>query len=451
MISSSVHVDQHDLVAHWQNSNHLVLGNDGGVYISNNGGSSWSFCDNMPITQFYTCEVDEQHPERFYGGTQDNGTNRTMTGGEDDWQSIYWGDGFYVLVDPSDNNYVYAEYQYGNFARSTNGGSSFNTAMTGISASDRKNWNTPFIIDPTNPQVLYFGANRLYKSTNRATSWTAISPDLTEGGGGVNVTWGTITSIAAAPSNSQWVYAGTDDGNVWRTSNGGANWTKISEDLPVRWVTRVAVDPYDEQVVYVTLSGFRYDSYLPHIFRSTDGGSLWQDIAGDLMDAPVNDLIVDPLVDSTLYIGTDFGVFVSWNLGQNWQLLGDNLPNVPVVDLRLHVPTHALVAATYGRSMYSFDLGQLVGVREDDHFQDGSLTISPNPATDLIRIQTPPGFEAKYYEIIGMNGASILSGNAGLSAAIFSIRINELDPGLYSLRLNGDRILTSKFVKVSSK
>jgi photosystem II stability/assembly factor-like uncharacterized protein len=392
LISSAVHVDQHDIVAHPQNSNHVVLGNDGGVYISENGGSTWTFCDNMPITQFYTCEVDEQHPERFYGGTQDNGTNRTLSGNDDDWQSIYWGDGFFVLVDPSNNNYVYAEYQYGNFARSTDGGYNFSSAMTGISSSDRKNWNTPFIIDPNNPQVLYFGANRLYKTTNRAASWTAISPDLSNGGGGVNVTWGTITTIAAAPSNSQCIYAGTDDGNVWRTSNGGTNWTKISEDLPLRWVTRVAVDPVTESTVYVTLSGYRYDSYLPHVFRSTDGGDTWQDITGDLPEAPVNDIIVDPLVDSALYVGTDFGVFVSWNLGEYWQLLGDNLPNVPIVDLRFHEPTHTLVAATYGRSMFSFSLDQMVNTEEP-----------AIPASSLVKIQCPNPYNGKSPIIIHGN------------------------------------------------
>ena len=203
MISSTVHVDQHDLLAHPLDPNFIVLGNDGGIYLSNNGGSGWTFLENLPLTQFYTCEVDEQNPQRLYGGAQDNGTNRTLAGGTGDWQNIYWGDGFFVLVDPVDNNYIYAEYQYGNFARSTNGGSSFTTAMNGISGTDRKNWNTPFVLDPANPQVLYYGANRLYRSTNRAASWQVISPDLTNGGINSNVVYGTITAIAVAPSNSQ--------------------------------------------------------------------------------------------------------------------------------------------------------------------------------------------------------------------------------------------------------
>ena len=450
LVSSSVHVDQHDLVAHPLNPNHVVLGNDGGVYISNNGGSSWSFVDNLPITQFYTCEVDEQHPERFYGGTQDNGTNRTMTGNTNDWQNIYWGDGFYVLVDPVDNNYIYAEYQYGNFARSTNGGYGFSNAMTGISPADRMNWNTPFIIDPNNPQVLYYGANRLYKSTNRAASWQAISSDLSNGPGNYNATYGTITTIAAAPSNSQWIYAGTDDGNVWRTSNGGTNWTKISGGLPVRWVTRVAVDPYDENIVYVTLSGYRYDSYLPHVFRSVNGGTNWQDISGDLPEAPVNDLIVDPDVDSALYAATDFGVFVTWNLGENWLMLGDNLPNVPIVDLRLHQPSHMLVAATYGRSMYSFGLDQLVGIDSEGQPEKKLLTLFPNPASDIICIKYNPEFGIDRFEIYNLQGVRVKSGSVTRGVGILQIELGGMAAGYYTVRMIGEHPLSHNFIKTGN-
>ncbi len=172
-----VHVDQHDLNAHPTNNNFVVLANDGGVYLSQNGGNSFTHLQNLPITQFYTCEIDFQHPERLYGGAQDNGTNRTMTGGLSDWASIYGGDGFYVLVDPENNQYVYAESQYGGLARSTNGGNSFSYATNGI-GSDRFNWMSPLVIDPSNAARLYYGGSRVYKSTNHAASWTAISPDL---------------------------------------------------------------------------------------------------------------------------------------------------------------------------------------------------------------------------------------------------------------------------------
>ncbi len=445
LISSSVHVDHHDIVVHPLNHNFLVNGNDGGIYISTNGGSSWNFLENLPITQFYTCDIDEQNPQRLYGGTQDNGTNRTLTGGTADWQPVYWGDGFFVLVDPLDNNYIYAEYQYGNFARSTDGGFSFNSAMNGISSSDRMNWNTPFVFDPDNPQILYFGANRLYKTTNRAVSWQPVSPDLTNGGANGNVVYGTITTIAVSPSNSQFIYVGTDDGNVWQTEDGGGNWTSISDGLPLRWVTRVAVDPYDELTVYITLSGYRYDNYLPHVFRSTDGGGNWQDITGNLPEAPANDIIVDPSLDSTLYLATDFGVFITRNLGQSWSMLGDNLPNVPIVDLRFHQPTRNLVAATYGRSMYTFNVDQLVGIPSVTDINDDTWSVFPNPAKDRIWIRYELAGKALNYQIISSNGKLVCKGNFFSGSAPFRIKLTDLPPGIYLMEIiDGGNVLGAK-------
>jgi photosystem II stability/assembly factor-like uncharacterized protein len=448
LISSSVHVDHHDIVVHPLNHNFLVNGNDGGIYISTNGGSSWNFLENLPITQFYTCDIDEQNPQRLYGGTQDNGTNRTLTGGTTGWQPVYWGDGFFVLVDPSDNNYIYAEYQYGNFARSTDGGYSFNSAMSGISGSDRMNWNTPFVFDPNNPQILYFGANRLYKTTNRAGSWQPVSPDLTNGGANSNVVYGTITAIAVAPSNSQVIYVGTDDGNVWQTANGGSNWTNISNGLPLRWVTRVAVDPYDEMTVYVTLSGYRYDNYLPHVFRSTEGGGNWQDITGDLPEAPANDIIVDPSLDSTLYLATDFGVFVTRNLGLNWAMLGDNLPNVPIVDLRFHQPTRTLVAATYGRSMYTFAVDQLVGVKPELNVDDIAFSIFPNPAKNQIWLGYTGTDNNLQYHIYNMKGEIVSNGNCSSLSGSGRIDLPDLSCGEYLFKLydEGKAIGTRKLL-----
>jgi photosystem II stability/assembly factor-like uncharacterized protein len=446
-VSAPVHVDQHDLVVHPLDPDFLLLGNDGGIYTSENGGSSWTFMDNLPITQFYTCEVDEQYPFRLYGGTQDNGTNRTFSGGTNDWESIYWGDGFHVLVDPVDNNYLYAEYQYGNFARSTNGGLSFNTAMNGISSSDRKNWNTPFVFDPNNSMVLYFGANRLYKTSNRAVSWQAVSPDLSDGNPGINAVYGTITTIAVAPSNSQFIYVGTDDGNVWQTANGGANWTNISSGLPLRWITRVATDPYDENIVYVTLSGYRYDSYLPHVFRSSDGGGNWQDITGNLPEAPANDIIVDPALDSTLYLATDFGVFVTRDLGLNWMMLGDNLPNVPIIDLRFHQPSRTLIAATYGRSMYSFNVDQLVSV-DDLKDSDEKLNIYPNPVKQTLFFDYLLNRDVDF-TIIDLNGREIISGMLDAVNPSHRIDVSLLKPGKYLLHINtGNHTINTKFVKL---
>jgi len=371
------HVDHHTFFVHPSNPNLVLNGNDGGVYISYNGGVSSTKINNLPITQFYTSEVDYNFPNRLYGGAQDNSSMRTMTGNIDDWQIIYMGDGFYTLVDPSNNQYVYAEYQYGNFARSVNGGSSFVTAMNGISSGDRKNWNTPVVIDPLDPAVLYYGANRLYKSTNRAVSWSVISGDLTNGSGGGNLVYGTITTISVSPLNHNIIYAGTDDGNIWITQDAGSNWTKISSALPNRWVTRVAADPANISTAYAAFSGYRFNSNTAYIYKTTNYGNSWTDVTGNLPETPVNDIIINP-DNHQLYIATDIGVFYSLDDGLNWSILGLNLPNVIVTDLTYHSPTKMLVAGTFGRSMYKYDLSSLFNIKETD-CSDFAVSIFPNP------------------------------------------------------------------------
>ena len=455
----TVHVDQHGLYAHPMNHNFVVVGNDGGLYTSVNGGNTWSWINNLPITQFYTCEIDQQHPERLYGGTQDNGTNRTLTGNLNDWQSIYWGDGFYALVDPEDNDYIYAEYQYGNFAKSVNGGTTFNTAMNGISGSDRKNWCTPVVFDPTNPEILYYGANRLYKSTNRASTWTAISADLTNGPG-INLTYGTITSISVSPANPEIIYVGTDDGNVWVSAMNGMGWEYLSATLPDRWVTRLAADPYDESIAYVTFSGYRWDEFLPHIFRTTDKGQTWDDISGNLPEAPINDVIIDPVDNNCLYIASDVGVFVTYDLGQQWEMLGTNLPNVPVNDLVLHNESRILVAATFGRSMYTYDLNQDTTATGINYSQVNAaiygLEIFPNPFTDNLSVSISSLRNVKgKLEIRDMNGQLIIElfngyFKKGINDFNFNFSEHELlDHKLYLLILSaGGKTITKKIIRL---
>jgi photosystem II stability/assembly factor-like uncharacterized protein len=446
-IGWSVHVDQHALNAHPLNNDFVVLGNDGGVYTSQNGGNTWTHLENLPNIQFYTSEIDYQNPDRLYGGAQDNGTNRTMTGDLDDWYSIYGGDGFYVLVNPQNNQYVYANFQYGGLGRSTNGGSSFQGATNGL-GSDRFNWMSPLVFNPNNPSTLYYGGSKVYKSTNHAASWSAISPDLTNGPGQYNQTYGTVTTISVSPVNDEIIYAGTDDGNVWLTQNDGGNWTKISNafQLPVRWVTRVAADPWDEATAYVTFSGYRYDEYMPHIFRTTDFGQTWIDISGDLPEAPINDIIVDPAVDSALYIATDVGTFVSWNLGQNWGLMGEGLPNVPVCDLTFHDELRMLVAATYGRSMYKIYLADFVGLNEIAS-KANEIEIYPNPVSDVLMLEFNSINAGSEFQIMNVSGKQVMAGSLD-GTAKNQMSVAGLKAGSYFIRVgSGTGYLSGKFIK----
>jgi hypothetical protein len=340
----------------------ILKGTDGGLYRSTNGGTSWTHFNNLPISQFYTVEAHPAEPLKVYGGLQDNGVKRTVTGQIDDWSNVTGGDGFEVHVDPRSTQVIYSESQFGALSRSTNGGTSFSSATSGLSG--RLGWKTPLAVDPASTgtgltSTVYLGSNLLFRSTNSATSWTAISGDLTNGNQGVNgVVFGTITTLAVAPSNRNTIYIGTDDGNVWVTQNAGATYTRLDAALPDLWVTQVAVDPADDAIAYATFSGFRVDQPLAHVFRTTDHGATWSDISGDLPDAPVNEIAIDPRRSSTLYVGTDVGVFVSSNLGGTWAPLGVGLPDgVVVTDMKLLAgPPTTLLAATYGRSIYSIDL-----------------------------------------------------------------------------------------------
>ncbi len=357
-----LHVDHHALAFHPFHPDTIIDGNDGGINISLDAGDTWTKVELLPVTQFYEITIDQTNPFRLYGGTQDNGTLRTLTGNIDDWENILGGDGFFVIVDPENPNIIYAESQFGNLYKSTNTGQSFRWARSGIDGNEPTNWSTPVVMDPQNNSVLYYGTNRVYRTEDGAENWYRISPDLTK-----NLSYsrlGTVTTIAVAPTNSDVIYAGTDDGNVWVTNNLGGNWQNITNGLPFRWVTRIAVDPADDSTAYVTFSGLKWKSPQPHVFRTTDMGNLWEDISSNLPDAPVNTIMVDPIYSNALFVGTDVGCFFTTDFGQNWDVLGQGLPVVPAYSMDIHNETRTLVVGTHGRSMYSINLGAVVSVEQ---------------------------------------------------------------------------------------
>ena len=356
----NLHVDHHALAFHPTNPNTIINGNDGGINISTDGGTNWSKVSFLPVTQFYEIDMDQTNPERLYGGTQDNGTLRTLTGQTNDWDHILGGDGFFCIVDYTAPDIIYAEMQRGALHKSTNRGYSFSWALSGVNSSEPTNWSTPVIMDPNNHNVLYYGTNHVYRTVNGAGYWQSISPDLTKQLADSRL--GTVTTIAVAPSNSNIIYAGTDDGNVWVTDNYGTNWSNITNDLPFRWVTRVAVDPTDGATAYVTFSGMKWKSPQPHVFRTQDMGETWEDISNNLPDAPVNIILVDPVYPEILYIGSDVGCYFSSNYGQSWQVLGEGVPVVPVYSMAIHKTLRRLAIGTYGRSMYVANLAGLIPV-----------------------------------------------------------------------------------------
>lgn len=377
-----VHVDQHEVAVHPLNNDFVMLGNDGGLYISYNGGDTWTHNETLPITQFYACETDYNNANALYGGTQDNGTIRTLTGLHNDWIEILGGDGFVPLVDPNNSNILFAEYQYGGLYNSFDQGFTMNYAMSGVTGT--ANWKAPVLFNPLNSSSVYFADQKVYKAANSANiTWNPISPDLVTIYN-TNLLFGTITALDVSPLDTNIIFAGTDDGQVWMTDDEGNTWNDVSAGLPQRWVTSVSCDPFDVNKVYVTLSGYRYHDNMSHVYVSSNLGTTWTDIGNNLPDIPVSDILPDPLYDSTLYLATDIGVYWSNTDGTSWNTLGSGMPVIVVNDLDLHIPTRTLVAATYGRSMYKMDLNVFLGVKPEQ----GKLFVRvfPNPASDFLNI-----------------------------------------------------------------
>ncbi|MBI4405684.1 MAG: glycosyl hydrolase [Deltaproteobacteria bacterium] len=354
-INGVMHVDHHALFIDPTNSRKLYSGNDGGFYVSNDGGSSWEGPAKIGVTQFYDIAMDPTRPERLYGGTQDNGTVGTKTGKPHEWKRILGGDGFNVLVDPVEPSVMYAEMQYGDLFKSVNEGAYFEDITP---SHERANWNTPILLEPNDHQILYYGGNKLLRSTNAGNSWKEISPDLSNGPVADKKNFGTITTLAIPKADSKVIYAGTDDGNVWCTTDSGANWKKLNASLPKRWVTRLIVAPEQPGRVFVTLSGFKIAENESHVFMSEDFGANWKSIDGNLPQVPVNVIRLDANRAGTLFVGTDVGVYVTHDSGEKWAPLGRGLPMVPVLDLLVDPRNRRLVAGTHGRSMYQLALDE---------------------------------------------------------------------------------------------
>lgn len=377
---SILHVDHHALAFDPSDPDYILNGNDGGINISTNGGQSFSKVADLPVNQFYEIGLDANNPDRFYGGTQDNGTLRTLTGSTSDWTRILGGDGFYVIVDHTNPDIIYAESQFGNLAKSTTGGPPFNSATNGISSNEPTNWSTPVAMDPNNNNVLYYGTDRVYRTTNAAGSWTAISGDLTDAIPGTSL--GTVTTIAVAPSNSDVIWAGTDDSHVWVSSDNGLNWTDVSATLPTRWVTRVVPDPTDANIAYATFNGLKWQEATSYVFRTADQGQTWTDITNNLPEMPLNAMAVDALQPDLLFVGGDAGAYYSLDAGLSWQYLSSDLPIVSVYDMKIHPTARYLAVGTHARSIYKFDIGTLTGVNHDEGATPEAFTLDqnyPNP------------------------------------------------------------------------
>ena len=382
----ALHLDQHELVIDPANPDRLLLGNDGGLFMSYDAGASWLHLNDIPVTQMYFVATDDRSPYRIYAGTQDNAalygpsTASLDDAVPDPWRSVYldrWtgGDSFVTLPDPTDERFVYYEHQNGAMMRMDITGSSVLTggpSAHGIrprlprgEAPVRFSWYTPFFISPHDPHTLYAAGNRVFKTVDRGETWRPISPDLGDppGSDRGTVTTGAFTMLTESATVPGMLVGGTEGGRVWLTTDDGASWRRIDAGLPKKWVSRVVVSRADAGRLYVSFTGFREDDSRAYLFASSDTGHTWRSIAGNLPQEAINVIAEDPLDPDLLYVGTDLGVYLSRDRGGSWASLSATLPSTPVQDLTVQSRDAELVIGTHGRGAWILDLVPVRGRR----------------------------------------------------------------------------------------
>lgn len=349
-----------------KDSKHILLGNDGGLYRSYGGGARWDHMNTqMPISQFYSVMVDQATPYNIYGGMQDNGVwyGKSTNKPEDAWEPLFGGDGMVVAVDTRNNDIVYTGSQFGNYARIDKKSGERKRITPGHdigNAPNRWNWRTPAELSYHNQDIVYMGSQYVYQSLDQGNTWTTISPDLTKNKKRGNVPFATLSVVEESPLEFGTLYAGSDDGNVWITRNNGGNWTSLNTGLPQdRWVSSISPSKYKEGRVYITLNGYRFDEFNTYVYKSEDYGKTWKSIKANLPEEATNIIIEDPKMPNILYLGTDHGLYVSMDEGNNWNLFQGEIPNVAIYDMVIQERENHLIVGSHGRSVYVVDLKQI--------------------------------------------------------------------------------------------
>ena len=386
---SDRHVDDHALWINPKNTDHWMIGGDGGAYITYDNGQNYRHISNLPVTQFYRVGVDNDYP--FYnvtGGTQDNnscvGPSRTINSGgitSGDWTVTIGGDGFWSQIDPEDPNIIYNEYQYGNvyrFDKKSEESVFIKPQPAKGELTHKWNWNTPVIISPHKNTRLYMAAEVVFKSDDRGDTWEVISDDLT-----AKIdrnTWpvmgkywsadavvkdvstslyGMVVSLVESPIKEGLLYAGTDDGVISVTEDGGKTWNKISTfpGIPANtYVSDIYASRYDENVVYAAFDNRKRDDFKPYLLKSTDKGKTWKAITNGFdQNGTIHTIEQDHVDKDLLFAGTEFGVWFSYNGGQKWVKLTAGLPTIAVRDMVIQKRENDLVIATFGRGFYILD------------------------------------------------------------------------------------------------
>ncbi len=408
------HVDNHALWINPDNTNYLLAGCDGGVYETFDRGETWHFKSNLPLTQFYKITADQDVPfYNVYGGTQDNNTlgapSRTVSASglaNRDWFITLGGDGFEPQVDPTDPNIVYSQYQnggLGRFDKRSGELADIQPQATDETGPLKWNWSSALIISPHSPTRLYYGANYLFRSDDRGDSWRLVSGDLTRqldrnqlevmdqiwsvdavSKNRSTSFYGNIVSLSESPLQEGLIYAGTDDGLIQVTSDGGANWTTV-DSFPrvpdMAYISSIAASQHDAATVYATIDNHKKGDFSPYVLASTNRGKNWKSIAGDLPErGHAHSIVQDHKQPNLLFVGTEFGVFTSVDGGKHWVQLKAGIPVIACRDLEIQRREDDLVVGTFGRGMYVLDDYSPLRSISTDALNQESLLFTPRRA-----------------------------------------------------------------------
>ncbi|ULC59048.1 glycosyl hydrolase [Flaviramulus sp. BrNp1-15] len=391
MKESNKHSDNHSMTFKPDDPNYLLVGTDGGIYESFDNTETWKFVNNLPLTQFYKVAVDDAEPfYNIYGGTQDNnsqgGPSRTLRSDgitNSDWFVVLGGDGHQPATEPGNPDIVYAQSQQGNLRRvdRTTGETTYIKPQAGIDEPyERNNWDSPILVSSHDPKRLYFGTQRVWRSDNRGDSWKPISKDLTKNEERITLpimgkqqswdaawdvyamsTYNTITSLSESPLDENILYAGTDDGVIQYTKNGGQTWTKqLVSSLPnvpaSAFVNDIKADLHNSNIVYTALDNHKFGDYKPYLLKSTNGGKSWKSITNGIPEnTMIWRIVQDHVNPNLLFLATEYGIYVSLNQGEKWIKFSEGLPTISFRDLAIQKRENDLVAASFGRGFYILD------------------------------------------------------------------------------------------------
>ena len=392
----NMHSDHQAIWINPKKEGHVIDGNDGGVNITFDDGKNWTKNNPNAVGQFYAINVDHKEPYNVYGGLQDNGVwygpsnyqfSKGWEGsGDYPYKRIGGGDGMQVQIDARDNETIYTGSQFGYYFRlnlKTGKRKSIHPKHQLGDAPYRYNWQTPILLSSHNQDILYMGANKLLRSMDQGNTFEVISDDLTTGGKKGNVPYGTLTAISESPFQFGMLYTGSDDGLIHLSKDGGNSWKNITGNLPKNlWVSRVIASKFKKERVYATLNGMRFDDFNTYVFMSEDAGTTWTNISSNIPTSAVNVIKEDTVNEEILYVGTDNGLYISFNNGTSWSAFSNGLPNVAVHDLVIQEKAKDLVVGTHGRSIYKTSIAQLqqyhkIHQKETHLFAVRSLQASP--------------------------------------------------------------------------